>query len=83
MTLCKAWCGEIVRRFTRRSIFWPSGLLGQFTNGRFGYVLASEPTCGALEEVDLFAPADAKEIGTVEQQRESALRFYGLRHQRS
>ncbi|MFG3702112.1 hypothetical protein ACGF5C_30075 [Micromonospora sp. NPDC047620] len=62
---------------------WPSGLLRQFSNGRFGYVLASGTTGGALEEVDLFAPADAKEIGTVEQQLESAFRFYGLRQRRS
>jgi hypothetical protein len=37
---------------------------------------------GAPEEVDLFAPADAKEVGTVEQQREMVLRFHGLRQHR-
>lgn len=62
----------------RRDV-WPSGQLRQFTNGRFGYVLASAPVGEMLETVDLFAPADASEIGTVEEQREAVFRFHGLR----
>lgn len=62
---------------------WPSGQLLQFTNGRFGYVLASEPIGRPFAQVDMFAPADVTEIGTVEQQRENVFRFYGLRRQRS
>jgi hypothetical protein len=62
---------------------WPSGQLRQFTNGRFGYVLTTGPADAVPEEVDLFAPADAKEIGTVEQQRETVFRFHGLRQRPS
>ncbi|PWU59138.1 hypothetical protein DLE60_17985 [Micromonospora globispora] len=59
---------------------WPSGQLRQFTNGRFGYVLPSPSVGKTPEEVDLFAPADVGEIGTVEEQRDAVLRFHGLRH---
>ncbi|WP_328423813.1 hypothetical protein OG470_12390 [Micromonospora sp. NBC_00389] len=58
---------------------WPSGQLRQFTNGRFGYVLAPPSMGDRPEEVDMFAAAGAKEIGTVEEQREAVSRFHGLR----
>ncbi|TDC61606.1 hypothetical protein E1258_11050 [Micromonospora sp. KC207] len=58
---------------------WPSGQLRQFTNGRFGYILASPSIGRAPETVDLFAPADVGEIGTVEEQRAAVFRFHGLR----
>ncbi|MFI6457011.1 hypothetical protein ACIBF6_36305 [Streptosporangium amethystogenes] len=64
-----------------RSEVWPSGRLRQFTNGRLGYVLAPTPPGDAFEEVDLFAPAQPCEIGSIEQQREAVLRFHGPRRQ--
>ncbi|WP_218011022.1 hypothetical protein, partial [Herbidospora mongoliensis] len=58
-----------------RADVWPSGLLRQFTNGRFGYVLASKPPGNPPEEVDLFAPAQPHEIASIEQQREAVFRW--------
>ncbi len=66
-----------------RSDVWPSGQLRQFTNGRIGYVLAPRPAGDALEEVDLFAPAQPHEIGSIEQQRQAVFRFHGLHRQPS
>ncbi|MEU7835873.1 hypothetical protein [Nonomuraea sp. NPDC049129] len=65
-----------------RADVWPSGQLRQFTNGRFGYVLASKLPGEALKEVDLFASAHPHEIASIEQQREAVFRFHGLRQQR-
>ncbi|MET8054643.1 hypothetical protein ABZU75_44430 [Streptosporangium sp. NPDC005286] len=64
-----------------RSDVWPSGQLRQFTNGRRGYVLAPRPPGDAFEEVDVFAPAQPCEIGSIEQQREAVMRFHGLHRQ--
>jgi hypothetical protein len=66
-----------------RSDVWPSGQLRQFTNGRVGYVLAPRPPGDAHEEVDLFAPAQPHEIGSIEQQRKAVFRFHGLHRQPS
>jgi hypothetical protein len=66
-----------------RADVWPSGQLRQFTNGRFGYVLASKPPGCAHEEVDLFAPAQPHEIASIEQQRETVFRFHRLHQQRN
>ncbi|MFJ8963747.1 hypothetical protein ACIRG5_30600 [Lentzea sp. NPDC102401] len=47
---------------------WPSGLLTQFTDGRMAYLHREGVQPSRADEVDIFAPADAADVVTVEQQ---------------
>lgn len=46
---------------------WASGMLSQFTDGRMAYLHKEGVRPSRADEVDIFAPADAADVVTMEQ----------------
>jgi hypothetical protein len=61
-----------------RADVWPSGQLRQFNNGRLAYVLDRGRRGAALEEVDIFAPAEPPNAVSLADQRDAVLAFHRL-----
>lgn len=55
-----------------------SGMLQQSSNGREAYVLSGDGDIANVEVVDVLAPADPSEVGTVDAQEANIFRFFGL-----
>jgi hypothetical protein len=58
----------------------PSGQLRQFTNGRQAYVRHWEPWSEGTETVDIFAPAPAGDVATLDDQRAAIVSSWNARH---
>ncbi|MCO1582608.1 hypothetical protein M8C13_43380 [Crossiella sp. SN42] len=57
---------------------FPSGLLKQWSGGREAYVLQEDQPDAEKEVVDVFAPADPGDVGTLAEQYDFVKRFHGL-----
>ena len=57
---------------------FPSGVFRQMSNGRYAYPLRRDPPLTDEDLVDIFAPADISEVGTVDDQRRAVARFFGF-----
>ncbi|MBO3732611.1 hypothetical protein [Glycomyces niveus] len=61
-----------------RPIVFPSGMQRQMGDGRYAYVLADGEFSAASTEVDIFAPADRWEVGSVADQKDMVMRYFGF-----
>lgn len=59
-----------------RPTVFPSGMGRQMSNGRLAYPLRRTPPLTDADLVDIFAPAQFAEVGTVESQRRAVLDFF-------
>ena len=59
-----------------RPTVFPSGMGRQMSNGRLAYPLRRTPPLTDADLVDIFAPAQLAEVGTVESQRQAVLDFF-------
>lgn len=59
-----------------RPTVFPSGMGRQMSNGRLAYPLRRTPPLTDADLVDIFAPAQFAEVGTVESQRQAVLDFF-------
>lgn len=59
-----------------RPMVFPSGMGRQMSNGRLAYPLRRTPPLTDADLVDIFAPAEFVEVGTVEMQRQAVLDFF-------
>ncbi|MEU7045441.1 hypothetical protein AB0A77_30900 [Streptomyces varsoviensis] len=55
-----------------------SGMQAQMTGGRFVYTFDPSSRVVNDETVDIFAPADADQVATVEDQRKAIYAFFGI-----
>jgi hypothetical protein len=62
---------------SRPNVF-PSGMQQQMNGGRFAYQLQPGRKSTNDDVVDVFAPAELAEVGTVLQQRNLVMDFFGL-----
>lgn len=56
---------------------WGSGMLQQFSDGRQAYYHRDDGPVGENDVVDIFAPTDAADVVTVEQQRVAVFQRFG------
>jgi hypothetical protein len=59
-----------------RPTVFPSGMGRQMSNGRLAYPLRRTPPLTDADLVDIFAPAQFVEVGTVASQRQAVLDFF-------
>jgi hypothetical protein len=57
---------------------FPSGMSRQMSNGRYAYPLRRDPPLTDADLVDIFAPAEISEVGTVDDQRRAVAKFFGF-----
>jgi hypothetical protein len=55
-----------------------SGMERQMSNGSHAYVLRRHPPLTDADRVDIFAPAELADVGTVHEQREALFDFFGF-----
>jgi hypothetical protein len=59
-----------------RPTVFPSGMTRQMSNGRLAYPLRRFPPLTDADLIDIFAPAQFSEVGTIEEQRQAVREFY-------
>ncbi|MEV0842236.1 hypothetical protein AB0I55_22190 [Actinocatenispora sera] len=59
-----------------RPTVFPSGMSRQMSNGRLAYPLRRTPPLTSDDLIDIFAPAQFVEVGTVEDQRQAVRNFF-------
>ncbi|MEU5425496.1 hypothetical protein AB0H73_07785 [Streptomyces olivoreticuli] len=61
-----------------RPTVFSSGMGRQMSNGRLAYPLRRVPPLTDADLIDIFAPAHLSEVGTVEEQRQAVMEFFGF-----